>query len=164
MLARSGGLVCRKIKLKNFYDPKTAGGCGVVRFLSVEHFFCLAVPPSAPRYRCDLFYLRLCVTEDMNDSERGWLCVVRYPQGDKMELSPARDNRHKKSPLSRAWDWMMLLANYGGYFPFSMSAFAPEFRMAPALVGVPVLLCVWLAFCSASSFTTSSVPASAVLR
>lgn len=31
-MARPGGLVCRKIKLKNFYDPKCAGGCGVVPF------------------------------------------------------------------------------------------------------------------------------------
>ncbi|RJL53703.1 hypothetical protein D5071_03710 [Pectobacterium carotovorum] len=32
-MARPGGLVCRKGKLKNFYDPKTAGGCGVVPIL-----------------------------------------------------------------------------------------------------------------------------------
>ncbi|TKY80236.1 hypothetical protein EDI29_22140 [Pectobacterium polonicum] len=31
--ARAGGLVCRKRKLKNFYDPKTAGGCGVAPIL-----------------------------------------------------------------------------------------------------------------------------------
>lgn len=36
-MARAGGLVCRKMKLKNFYDPKCAGGCGVVPFPSYEH-------------------------------------------------------------------------------------------------------------------------------
>lgn len=47
-LARSGGLVCRKIKLKNFYDPKTAGGCGVVRFWSAKDFFGRAVTRQRP--------------------------------------------------------------------------------------------------------------------
>jgi hypothetical protein len=49
VLALPGAVVCRKIKLKNFYDPKTAGGCGVVRFLSAKEFFCHAVTLSAPR-------------------------------------------------------------------------------------------------------------------
>lgn len=31
-MARAGVWVCRKIKLKKFYDPKCAGGCGVVPF------------------------------------------------------------------------------------------------------------------------------------
>ncbi|ATY91602.1 hypothetical protein DF214_14700 [Pectobacterium atrosepticum] len=38
-MARSGGLFCRKVKLKNFYDPKTAGGCGVVPILSCGCLF-----------------------------------------------------------------------------------------------------------------------------
>jgi hypothetical protein len=42
------GLVCRKIKLKNFYDPKTAGGCGVVRFWSAKDFFGHAVTRQRP--------------------------------------------------------------------------------------------------------------------
>ncbi|TPW39824.1 hypothetical protein FKM52_19115 [Mixta tenebrionis] len=33
--ARAGGAFCKKRKLKNFYDPKTAGGCGVVPFSSL---------------------------------------------------------------------------------------------------------------------------------
>ncbi|QHP55585.1 hypothetical protein EH203_18160 [Pectobacterium carotovorum subsp. carotovorum] len=37
--AQSGGLVCRKRKLKNFYDPKTAGGCGVALILSCGRLF-----------------------------------------------------------------------------------------------------------------------------
>jgi len=39
-VARASSLVCRKIKLKKFYDPKTAGGCGVVPFLSATCLFC----------------------------------------------------------------------------------------------------------------------------
>jgi len=38
--ARSGVPVCKKIKLKNFYDVKPAGGCGVAPILSVKHLFC----------------------------------------------------------------------------------------------------------------------------
>ncbi|MDQ9703827.1 hypothetical protein, partial [Serratia marcescens] len=37
--ARAGGVICRKIKLKNFYDPKRAGGCGVVPFSWCERLF-----------------------------------------------------------------------------------------------------------------------------
>lgn len=46
-MARSGALFCRKIKLKNFIDPETAGGCGVVPFLSAKDLFCQGVTPSA---------------------------------------------------------------------------------------------------------------------
>nr|DAY60206.1 MAG TPA: hypothetical protein [Caudoviricetes sp.] len=38
---------CRKRKLKNFPDPETAGGCGVVPFLSAKDLFCQRVAPSA---------------------------------------------------------------------------------------------------------------------
>ncbi|EFB6783358.1 hypothetical protein FO210_19830 [Escherichia coli] len=38
--ARAGDIVCKKSQLKNFSDMKTAGGCGVVPFLSVMHLFC----------------------------------------------------------------------------------------------------------------------------
>lgn len=31
--------VCKKIKLKNFYDPKLVGGCGVVPILSSTRLF-----------------------------------------------------------------------------------------------------------------------------
>ncbi|MDM7297993.1 hypothetical protein, partial [Klebsiella pneumoniae] len=53
----SGGLVCRKITLKNLYDPKTAGGCGVAPISSGKDLFCRAV--AQPAHRCcnDLFYL-----------------------------------------------------------------------------------------------------------
>ncbi|EDU3720019.1 hypothetical protein ZM68_003232 [Salmonella enterica subsp. diarizonae] len=46
-LALSGGLVCRKRKLKNFIDPETAGGCGVAPFLSATVFFRLCEATSA---------------------------------------------------------------------------------------------------------------------
>jgi hypothetical protein len=41
VLALPGAVVCRKIKLKNFYDPKTAGGCGVVNFCLRKNFFAM---------------------------------------------------------------------------------------------------------------------------
>jgi hypothetical protein len=47
VMARSATQVCRKIKLKNFIDPETAGGCGVVPFLSAKDLFCQRVTPSA---------------------------------------------------------------------------------------------------------------------
>lgn len=43
------------MKLKNFYDPKTAGGCGVVRFLSAKDFFCHAVTRQRPAMRTICF-------------------------------------------------------------------------------------------------------------
>ncbi|CAI3056064.1 hypothetical protein [Salmonella enterica subsp. enterica serovar Kentucky] len=46
-LTLSGGLICRKRKLKNFIDPKTAGGCGVAPFLSAKDLFCQRVTSSA---------------------------------------------------------------------------------------------------------------------
>ncbi|HAS1428041.1 TPA: hypothetical protein I4D34_10930, partial [Enterobacter hormaechei] len=53
--ARSGSLVCRKIKLKKFYDPKTTGGCGVVRFWSAKNFFGHAVTRQRPAVRTICF-------------------------------------------------------------------------------------------------------------
>ncbi|EAN2742131.1 TPA_asm: hypothetical protein G0P65_09385 [Salmonella enterica subsp. enterica serovar Typhimurium] len=37
--ARAGNIVCKKSQLKNFSDMKTAGGCGVVRFLYALVYF-----------------------------------------------------------------------------------------------------------------------------
>ncbi|AUU82731.1 hypothetical protein C2U54_01265 [Leclercia sp. LSNIH1] len=54
-VACSGGLVCRKLKLKNFYDPKTAGGCGVVPFLSAPRLFCGCTAAPALRRASDRF-------------------------------------------------------------------------------------------------------------
>lgn len=52
---RSGHTVCKKIKLKNFYDPKPAGGCGVAPILSVQRLFCRADAQPVPRCADDLF-------------------------------------------------------------------------------------------------------------
>jgi len=41
-VARSGAIICRKSQLKNYCDLKTAGGCGVVRFLCAVRLFSLA--------------------------------------------------------------------------------------------------------------------------
>lgn len=54
-MALSGIVVCRKIKLKNLLDPETAGGCGVVPFLSAKDLFCQRVAPSASRDSTDPF-------------------------------------------------------------------------------------------------------------
>lgn len=56
-MARSGALVCRKIKLKNFYDPKTAGGCGVAPFLSAKDLFLHHMTIPAQRHASDLLHL-----------------------------------------------------------------------------------------------------------
>ena len=53
-MVRSGALVCRKIKLKKFPDPETAGGCGVVPFPSAKGLFCLHVATSERRCEFDL--------------------------------------------------------------------------------------------------------------
>lgn len=61
-MARSGALVCRKIKLKKFPDPETAGGCGVAPFLSAKDLFCRRIAASTQRYAHDL----LCVLRWVN--------------------------------------------------------------------------------------------------
>jgi hypothetical protein len=59
-LALSGVMVCRKIKLKNYYDPKSAGECGVAPFPSWKDLFCKA--HALPALRCvhDLFLVWRC--------------------------------------------------------------------------------------------------------
>ena len=52
---RSGGTVCRKIKLKNLPDPKTSGGCGVAPFLSAASLFCWGIAAPACRGAFDRF-------------------------------------------------------------------------------------------------------------
>ncbi|EEW1846828.1 hypothetical protein FJ803_20040 [Escherichia coli] len=54
-MAQPDAHVCRKIKLKNFIDPETAGGCGVVPFWSAKDLFCQCVVPSAQRDSTDPF-------------------------------------------------------------------------------------------------------------
>jgi len=53
--ARSGHTFCKKIKLKNFYDAKPAGGCGVAPILSAGRLFCRADAQPVPRCADDLF-------------------------------------------------------------------------------------------------------------
>lgn len=47
--ARAGGLLCAKILLQNFYDPNTAGGCGVAPFPSRIRFRMHSVASSLGR-------------------------------------------------------------------------------------------------------------------
>lgn len=56
-MVQSDGLICTKIKLKNFPEPETAGGCGVVPFLSAKDLFCRHITIPAQRYNSDLLYL-----------------------------------------------------------------------------------------------------------
>jgi len=51
----SGHALCKKIKLKNFYDPKPAGGCGVAPILSAGRLFCRTDAQPVPRCADDLF-------------------------------------------------------------------------------------------------------------
>lgn len=53
--ARSGHALCKKLKLKNFYDPKPAGGCGVAPILSARRLFCRADAQPVSRCADDLF-------------------------------------------------------------------------------------------------------------
>jgi len=53
--ARSVHAFCKKIKLKNFYDAKPAGGCGVAPILSAGRLFCRADAQPVPRCAEDLF-------------------------------------------------------------------------------------------------------------
>ena len=39
VVAVIGAIICKKSQLKNFCDLKTAGGCGVVRFLRILKIF-----------------------------------------------------------------------------------------------------------------------------
>ena len=89
-MARAGGLICRKIKLKNFDDPKTADGCGVVRFLSAKEFFYHAVTLSAPRSRHDLFRL---MRGDSQEDGGGIMPLVAYGAATK-NLLVGHGTRH----------------------------------------------------------------------
>lgn len=52
---RAGHTVCKKIKLKNFYDAKPAGGYGVAPILSAGRLFCRTAALPVPRCADDLF-------------------------------------------------------------------------------------------------------------
>jgi hypothetical protein len=54
-MARAGGVVCKKFRLKFFCDPKCAGGCGVAPISSGKDLFCQAVTQRAARCCSDLF-------------------------------------------------------------------------------------------------------------
>jgi len=46
---------CKKPELKNFYDAKLAGGCGVAPILSAGRLFCRTDAQPVPRCADDLF-------------------------------------------------------------------------------------------------------------
>jgi len=54
-VTRSGEVICRKIKLKIFYDPKPAGGCDVAPILSAGRLFRRTDAQPVPRCADDLF-------------------------------------------------------------------------------------------------------------
>lgn len=96
-MAWSGALVCIKIKLKNFIVPETAGGCGVVPFLSVKYFFCQHVEPSVPRCAFDLIEVPRVVSEHCNAYS------VR---------SVPSVNRHKKPALCGLAEYSIYINRY----------------------------------------------------
>ena len=87
-MALPSSLVCRKRKLKNFIYPETAGGCGVVPFLSVKYFFCQHVEPSVPRCAFDLIEVPQVVYEHCNAySVRSVSSVNRHKKTRVMRVS-----------------------------------------------------------------------------
>lgn len=96
-MARSGCLVCRKIKLKNFYDPKTAGGCGVVRFWSAKVFFGHAVTRQRSAVHTICFKGGSECLKWLNAAERRWQRVAIAACEARKEISPPGDEGHKKT-------------------------------------------------------------------
>lgn len=131
--------------------------CGVVRFWSAKDFFGHAVTRQRPAVHTIYLHDGCECLRTPDAPERRWLHVAIYAYEVRKEISPPGDEGHKKTRFRGLCSGQVYLPITGEYLPFSVSAFVPVFRMAPALVGAPVLLCVWLAVCSASSFTTSSV-------
>jgi hypothetical protein len=58
---RAGHTLCKKIKLKNFYDAKPAGGCGVAPILSAGRLFCRTDAQPVPDYADTLFVVIVLV-------------------------------------------------------------------------------------------------------
>jgi len=54
-IALPGTAICRKIKLKNFFDSDCVGECGVAPILSATHLFCHAVAQRGAFWRGDPF-------------------------------------------------------------------------------------------------------------
>lgn len=86
-MARASGAVCKKSRLKIFYDPKSAGGCGVAPISSGKDLFCQAEAQRAARCGSDPF---LPLTGDG--------LVVR---GVLERLARSGDG-HKKARITRA--------------------------------------------------------------
>ena len=87
-MALPSSLVCKKRKLKNFLDPKTVGGCGVVPFLSVKYFFCQHVEPPVLRCAFDPFEVSRVVSEHCNAySVRSVPPVNRHKKTRNMRVS-----------------------------------------------------------------------------
>lgn len=139
-MVRSGTLVCRKIKLKKFPDPETAGGCGVAPFLSAKDLFCRRIAAPAQRHAHDL------------------LCVLRWvnllPEVLRAR-SAASEEGNEKAHIMRACCHRQAIIFW--YLLRICPAFVAVCTNASALVGVPTVGCEWFAHCCASSASKSMV-------
>ena len=131
-MVRSGALVCRKIKLKKFPDPETAGGCGVAPFLSAKDLFCRRI--AAP-----------CA--------RSFMCVA-LPEVLRAR-SAASEEGYEKARIMRAYCHGQAIIFW--YLLRVCPAFVAVCTNASALVGVPTVGCEWFAHCCASSASKSMV-------
>lgn len=99
-VARAGVWVCRKIKLKNFYDPKCAGGCGVVPF-SWGPGLCRG-DSAALAAHCEARVLL-------------WAWHAARPLGGSDRRTGAPNGRYEKARTRRAgvpWYWLYNLFNF----------------------------------------------------
>lgn len=136
---------------------KPQAGAGVVRFWSAKDFFGHAVTRQRPAVRTICFKGGSECLKRLNAAERRWQRVAIAACDVRKEISPPGDEGHKKNRFRGLCSGQVYLPITGEYLPFSVSAFVPVFRMAPALVGAPVLLCVWLAVCSLTTSSVSSI-------
>lgn len=139
-MARSGALVCRKIKLKKFPDPETAGGCGVAPFWSAKDLFCRCIAVPAQRHAHDL----LCVLR--------WVTLM--PEVLRAR-SAASEEGYKKARIMRACCHSQAIKSW--YLFRVFPAFVAVCVNAAALVGVPTVGCEWFAHCCANSASKSMV-------
>lgn len=99
--ARPRDMFCKKFKLKYFFDPNCAGGCGLVRFTSWMILFRGYCAHWATRYRCDPFWANTDVLWVLNALEwREGGFIERYKNNKGDTWSPL-----SYSPLKQGTFW-----------------------------------------------------------
>ncbi len=124
-----------------------------MRFWSAKDFFCHALTRQPPAVHTICFKDGSERLKRLNAVQRRWQRVAIAACEVRKEISPPGDEGIKKPAFAG-----YVLDRFTCQSPGSIcrSACPLSFRCS-ALVGAPVLLCVWLAVCSASPFNTSSV-------